>query len=305
MGLLLCIPPHGTSTHQDEQDASPCIGTHHGSTHVGNAAKDVLSEGTIEIACIDILLYGCLVTGAEAIMSKSWCHHINQADDHRKDACRIQGFQVGLLHPYFQSPQGDEWYYKLHHHEDACHRAELGVHGHMIYKEIRERHKVLTPSEQQGQKTCRDECPLQGILMRNDEQAHHEEHAHQSTEINRTACAGLFTPILREGAIDAHLFQLSVSLLHGGLIHRERHACPTLHVGDEEGQRLVNAVTPRGDVTAFQTTVCLVIRLTLLHKFTLATHGVLGIFVGMIEVGNIETDGYHCCQGDTCRSLTK
>ena len=170
----------------------------------------------------------------------------------------------------------------------------------MVDEPVGEGHEVMSPTQQQGQHACCEKCPLERILVRNDEQTQDEEHAHQSTEIDRTARAWLFAPILREGTIDAHLIQLPICLLHGCLIHGERHTCPTLHIGDEEGERLVDAVTPSSDVAAFQTTICLIFRLALLHEFALATHGVLRVFVSVIEVGSVETDGKNSCQCHSC-----
>ena len=125
LSLFLRKPPHSTDTQQDEQDAAPSVSTHHRCTHVRDAVKDILTKGCIEVTSIHILTNSILVAGAQTIVSKSWCHHINQADDHRKDCRNHQGLHTRFLYPQFQSPQSNERHHKLYHHQNACHSTEL------------------------------------------------------------------------------------------------------------------------------------------------------------------------------------
>ena len=72
-------------------------------------------------------------------------------------------------------------------------------------------------------------------------------------------------------------------MLHGRLVHAQRHRGTTLRVRNQQGPCLVDAIAPLSDIVALQTAAGLV-GTVLLHQFTLATHRLLTILPGVIEV---------------------
>ena len=193
--------------------------------------------------------------------------------------------QLGLVDQLLQGEHGQQRYGKLGNDQDAGHGTELGIEGYIVEEEVCERHEVTTPRQQHGEDGDSQQGPLERSL--DDEQSQHEEHEHKGTHIDRSCRHGLLAPVLANLLIDAQI--VVVGMLHGQLVLCHRHGGSTLDIGNEQGPRLVDAIAPLGDIVTVQTTGGLVAGI-LLHQLTLATHGLLAIEPGMIEVGEVQAD---------------
>ena len=64
------------------------------------------------------------------------------------------------VHPFLQSQHGKQRNGKLSNNKNWGYRAELGIHRHIVDKEIGQRHEVLTPWEHNTQDGCRQQSPF-------------------------------------------------------------------------------------------------------------------------------------------------
>ena len=77
---------------------------------------------------------------------------------------------------------------------------------------------------------------------------------------------------------------------HGGLTLRDRHRSTALRIGHQQGPCLPDAIAPCRYVGALQPTIRLVGRiLCLLCQLALAAHRLLAVLIGVVEVGDIDT----------------
>ena len=157
----------------------------------------------------------------------------------------------------------------------------------MVYEEIRERHEVLAPREENRQYGGYEQCPFQRSFYH--KQAKHEKSHHESSHIDGTGSAWLLTPILSQLLINGKEFR--ISLAHGSLVLAQRHGGSTLGVGHQERPSLASSVTPLRYIVPVQSTVSLVGGI-FLHQLTLAAHGLLAILPCMVEIAQVEANTY-------------
>ena len=197
--------------------------------------------------------------------------------------------QFGLVHDAFQGKHGKQRYGELCDNEYRRHRAELGIHRHIVDEEIGERHEIMPPRKQNRQYRGGEQRPFDSSL--HDEKAENEEHHDERANINRSACARLFAPILPQLLIDELIHRVALLLHNLVLNHRNRRTA--LRVRYQQRPRLAYSVAPRGDVVALKSAVSLVGRI-FLHQFALASHRLFLVFPRVIEVGNVHRNANDC-----------
>ena len=121
---------------------------------------------------------------------------------------------VGVFYHLLQRHHGEQGYGKLGYNQDAGYSAELVVHRHIVQEEVCQAHKVLAPREHDAQCRGSQEAPLHGTLQ--DEETQPEEHQYEGSDIDRTAGAWLFTPVLCEASVYGNEFLFG--MLHGCLV---------------------------------------------------------------------------------------
>ena len=167
---------------------------------------------------------------------------------------------------------------------------------------------MLSPGQHDAQQGGRQQTPRQRIAIA-DQQAQHGQHQHKGADIDRAhravgAFLQMLFPVLGEieavlhqivehllgrqhlsvAHVDPHIFY---SLLGTVVVEEQVHRCAALGVGHQQRPRLADAVTIVGDIRALQTARRLVGRI-LFHQFALATHGLLGVLPGVVEVRGID-----------------
>ena len=188
------------------------------------------------------------------------------------------------MYHLFQGQHGQQWDGELGNDQDGGHGAELGIHGHIVKEEVGEAHEILSPRQEDGEDCGSQQGPLHGTA--HDEQAQDEEYHHEGTHVHRTRGAGLFAPVLTHLVEDAAVH--GVGLLHGLLVASHGYRGTSLGVGHQQGPCLADAIAPGSDVVALQSAACLVARVGF-HQFALAAHGLLAVFIGVIEVRQVGT----------------
>ena len=201
-------------------------------------------------------------------------------------------------YPFLQGKECEQRDCEFGDDQNRGHRAEFGVHRHVVDEEVGKRHEIPTPREQDTQHGCAQECPFHRSF--HDEGAEDEEHQHEGTHIDRSGGHRLFTEILAQLLIEG--FKLRVSLRHCRLTVGQRFRGTALGVRHEQRPRLVDAVTPLRDIVAVETARSLVGRI-FLHQFTLSAHRLLTVFPRMVEVRDVECDTDSSTHGTGSRSL--
>ena len=169
--------------------------------------------------------------------------------------------------------------------EDGSHRAELGVHRHIVDEEVGEAHEVASPRQEDRQDGGSQQRPFHGTL--HDEQAEHEEHKHKGAHVNRSAGHGLVAPILADALVSLHV--VGVGFLHGLSVGGHGHTGSALGVGHEQRPCLAQAIAPLRNIVAVETAIGLVGRV-FLHQLALATHALLGVLPGVVKVREVDAD---------------
>ena len=162
----------------------------------------------------------------------------------------------------------------------------------------------MSPGEQDGERGTDNQCPFHRTL--HNEQPQNEKEHHEGTHIHRSGSTGLFPPILSQLAIQPHVIR--VGLLHGLFIVCQRYGSTSFHIGYQQGESFPDSITPLGDIASFQSAACLV-RIVFFHQFALATHGLLAVFIRVIQVRQVHADPYQTrynqdyCRFDKLRHL--
>ncbi len=92
-------------------------------------------------------------------------------------------------------------------------------------------------------------------------------------------------------------------MLHCLFIGRQGYTGTTLGVGYQQGPCLSDAVAPCCDIAALQSAVGLVGRIfCLLRQLALATHTLLAVFPGVVEVTHVDTNTQDATYGKACCS---
>ena len=186
----------------------------------------------------------------------------------------------------------------------------------MVDEEVRDRRHVLAPGKEQAEHRGQEQGPLHGAAYV--EEAEHEEEAHEGAHVDGAHGEGLVAPIL----LDARRIGLDAALLEGHLglsgavvelvvalevFHsfavNDGGGAAALVVGDEERERFVHAVAPRRDIVAVQAVGGFLRVLLGSGQFGLAAHRLLGIFIGVVDVGQVGRHAEHAGQGCHERSL--
>ena len=196
--------------------------------------------------------------------------HTGGGDKAHDHPFHLFGEHLRVVYDLLEGHHGQQGDAELSHHENGCHRAELGIHGHMVDEEVGESHEVLSPGEHDRQHGSGEECPFHRSL--HDKESQHEEHEHEGAHIDRTARTGLFAPVLPYLLIEGIV--VGVGFFHGVLIGGQGHGGTALGVGDEQCPSLAYTVAPLGNIVALQSAVGLVGRV-FLHQFALSAHGLL------------------------------
>lgn len=129
-------------------------------------------------------LLGRHITGTETSRS----HGQHQGNACGKSKADGQGFFLALhdfrfIQYLLQSKDGQQGYGELCDDKDGRHRTEFVVHRHVVNKEIRQRHEILSPSQDDGEKSSSYQRPFQRTF--HNETSQNEQEKNKSTHIDR------------------------------------------------------------------------------------------------------------------------
>ena len=94
----------------------------------------------------------------------------------------------------FQGKDSQQRYRELCYDKDGRHGAELVVQRDVIDEEIRQRHEVLAPGQDDGEEGGSYQCPLQRSF--HDEASQYEQKQDECSDVDGTRRHGLGTEIL-------------------------------------------------------------------------------------------------------------
>ena len=215
--LLDTFPPirqQHQSAHAHHNETSHGIGREHGSTHVRHIAKNIGRELLRYVSRLHILAHIALV-GTGKIISKEQIRHQPEEQGHTSRQSKAEGkimlagemppltlsLQTGrVFHKFLQSKHSQQGDGELGNDKYTGHGAELIIHGDIIQEEVCESHEILSPRQEDTQDGGCQQAPLHGATYY--EEAQDEKHQHESTHIDGSARARLFSPILSKCLID-------------------------------------------------------------------------------------------------------
>ena len=209
---------------------------------------------------------------------------------------------VGLLEQLAQAQHGQRRHGQLGNDKYRRHGPELVVHREVVNHPVGEPHHVVTPRQQHADDGHDEQGPLHRTL--DDEASQQEQRTDERADIDRAVGHRLIAEVLRElgenlGILAVHLAGID-HLLHLLDVAQGQHAVvtvlgldggATLAVGDEQGEGLVLAIAPLGDIVLVKASLGgLGIDgvLALRGEFAVtAAHGLLGVLISKVQVGRV------------------
>ena len=295
--FLESVEEQADGTYQNDHERTPAVCRKHGDTHL----RQVLYQWS-QLLC-RYLSHRLHLIDTDILGEEQFRH---QGKQQGESSCQTKGdiyvfhFRpqyLRLVNHFLQGKHRQQGDGELGNDEDGGNGTELSVHRYVVEEEIRERHEVTTPRQQDGEDGHNKQCPFQRSF--DDEESQHKEHQHEGTHIDRTCRHRLVAPVLSYLLVDSQI--VVIGMRHRRLTAYHRLRGTALRIGYQQRPCLIDTIAPLGDIVTVQSTRCLVGGIRL-HQLTLATHRLLTILPRMIEVRHVDTDTYHgTSQTDTCR----
>ena len=143
----------------------------------------------------------------------------------------------------------------------------------------------MTPREENREDGGHQKRPFHRAFY--DEEPENEEKHNDSTYIDGTRGTRLVTPVHADAVVVLRV----LPFLHSDIAVGQWHGGTALGIGDKESECLVDAIGPLGDVFGGEAALR---GGAFGSELTASAHGFLAVFVGVVEIGEIGTDGYSC-----------
>ena len=284
--LASFIKQEQQGAHDDDEERAPAVGSEHRHAHL----SQILGH-QVHVVGIDIARQPRHVAIGYEVEERSRQQGEEQAESSRQPEGCIHIFyllcqQLRLIDDLLQGEHRQQRYGELCHDEYRRYRAELGIQRHMVDEEVGQAHEVFTPRQQDAQHRSSQKSPFHRAFY--DEEPENEEKHNDSTYIDGTRGARLVTPVHADAVVVLRV----LPFLHSDIAVGQWHGGTAFGIGDKEGECLIDAIGPLGDVFGGETRLC---GGAFGSELTASAHGLLAVFVGVVEIGEVGADGYGCC----------